>query len=184
FRVALRTGTLKDTVHLPALDMDALEVLFSALNSQDDAEVLGALDLLDEEGRARLVPALILYHPSRDVVFRALNVLAKSGRVDFVPIADRLFDSPDAEIRAAAIRARSTVQSDESVLRRASEDPSPLVRATGIVGLIAGGWGSDNARQIMDDLLKSSSVETQVAFARAIERQPAAAFEDVVLRLA
>ena len=65
FRVALRDGTLKDTVHLPALDMGALEVLFSALNSQDDAEVIGALDLLDEEGRAQLVPALILYHPSR-----------------------------------------------------------------------------------------------------------------------
>jgi AAA family ATP:ADP antiporter len=184
FRDALRDGTLQDTVHLPALDMGALELLFSALNSQDDAEVLGALDLLDDEGRGRLVPALILYHPSRTVVFRALNVLAKSGRVDFVPIADRLFDSPDAEIRAAAVRARSTVQPDESVLRRASEDPSPLVRATGIVGLIAGGWGAEDARQTMDDLLRSSSVETQVAFARAIERQPAAGFEDVVLRLA
>jgi len=184
FRDALRNGTLQDTVDLPALDLGALEVLFSALNSQDDAEVLGALDLLDEEGRGRLVPALILYHPSRIVVFRALNVLAKSGRVDFVPIADRLFDSADPEIRAAALRARSTVQPDESLLRRASEDPSPLVRATGIVGLIAHGWGAEDATQIMDDLLKSSSVETQVAFARAIERQSSAGFEDVVLRLA
>jgi len=130
------------------------------------------------------VPALILYHPSSTVVFRALNVLAKAGRVDFVPIADRLFDSPNPEIRAAALRARSTVQPDESVLRRASEDPSPLVRATGIVGLIAGGWGTEDALQIMDELLKSSSVETQVALARAIERQPSAGFEDVVLRLA
>ena len=184
FRGALRDGTLRDTVHLPALDMGALEVLFSALNSQDDAEVLSALDLLVEEGRGRLVPALILYHPSRAVVFRALNILAKSGRVDFVPIADRLFDSPDAEIRAAALRARSTVQPDASVLGRAAEDPSPLVRATGIVGLVAGGWGSDDARQIMDDLVQSSSVDTQVALARAIERQPAAGFEDVILRLA
>jgi ATP:ADP antiporter, AAA family len=184
FRVALRTGTLKDTIHLPALDMGALELLFSALNSQDDAEVLGALDLLDEEGRAQLVPALILYHPSRGVVFRALNVLAKSGRVDFVPIADRLIDSPDAEIRAAALRARSTVRPEALVLRRAAEDSSPLVRATGIVGLIGGGWASDDARQIMDDLVRSSSADTQVAVARAIERQPAAEFEDVILQLA
>jgi ATP:ADP antiporter, AAA family len=183
FRVALRAGTLRDTAQLPALDMGALEVLFAALNSQDDAEVLGALDLLDEEGRAQLVPALILYHPSRAVVFRALNILAKAGRVDFVPIADRLIESADAEIRAAALRARSTVRPEASVLRRAAADPSPLVRATGIVGVIAGSWASDDARQMMDDLVRSSSADTQAAVARAIERQPAAEFEDVVLRL-
>ena len=127
-------------------------MLFSALNSQDDAEVVGAMDLLDEEGRARLVPALILYHPSRAVVFRALNLLAKSGRVDFVPIADRLFDSPDAEIRAAALRARSTVRPEASLLRARRRGPQPARSRDGIVGLIAGGWGSDDARQIMDDL--------------------------------
>ena len=163
--------------------MGALEVLFSALSSPDDAEVIVALDLLEEQGRARLIPALILYHPSRDVAFRALSILANSGRVDFVPIADRLLDSPDAELRAAALRARSAVQPEEAVLRRAVEDPSPLVRATGIVGLVAGGWGSADARRSIDDLVKSSSVETQVAFARAIERQPRG-FEDVILQLA
>jgi ATP:ADP antiporter, AAA family len=184
FRVALRDGTLKDTAELPALDLGALEVLFAALNSQDDAEVLGALDLLDAEGRAQLVPALILYHPSRSVVFRALNVLSKSGRVDFVPIADRLLDSPDAEIRAAAVRARATVQPEAAVLRRAAKDPSPLVRATGIVGLIARGWASDDARQTMADLLNSSSTDTQVALARAIERQPVMEFEHAILQLA
>jgi ATP:ADP antiporter, AAA family len=183
FRVALRTGTLKDTIHLPALDMGALEVLISALNSQDDAEVLGALDLLDEEGRAQLVPALILYHPSRAVVFRALKILAKAGRADFVGIADRLIDSADAEIRAAALRARSAVRPEPSVLRRAAEDPSPLVRATALVGLIAGRWASDDAPRMMDDLVESSSADTQAAVARAIERQPAAEFEDVILRL-
>jgi AAA family ATP:ADP antiporter len=184
FRVALRNGTLKDTVHLPELDMGALELLFAALNSQDDAEVLGALDLLDAAGRAQLVPALILYHPSRAVVFRALNILANSGRVDFVPIADRLSESADPDIRAAAVRAHATVQPDAAVLKRAAEDASPLVRATGIVGLIAGGWASDDARQIMDDLLYSSSVDTQLALARAIEHQPATDFEQVILQLA
>src|SRR4029434_4573232 len=123
---------------------------------------------LDAAGRAQLVPALILYHPSRAVVFRALNILANSGRVDFVPIADRLSESADPDIRAAAVRAHATVQPDAAVLKRAAEDASPLVRATGIVGLIAGGWASDDARQIMDDLLYSSSVDTQLALARAI----------------
>ena len=130
------------------------------------------------------MPTLILYHPSRAVVLRALKILEKSGRVDFVPIADRLIDSADPEIRAAAVLARSTIRPEASALRRAAEDPSPLVRATGIVGLVAGGWASDDTRQIMDDLLRSSSVDTQEALARAIERQPVAAFEDVILRLA
>jgi ATP/ADP translocase len=184
FREGLRSGAISDTGHLPDLDIGALEALFSALNSQDDAEVLGALDLLAEEGRGRLVPALLLYHPSRSVVLRTLNILAKSGRLDFLPIADRLFENDDAEIRAAALRARSTVQPDQTVLTRAVEDPSPLVRATALVGLVAGGWGSDDTRRAMTDLLESGSAETQVAFARAIERQPVAGFDAIVLRLA
>ena len=43
-RRAPQRNAERQHVHLPALDMGALEVLFSALNSQDDAEVLGALN--------------------------------------------------------------------------------------------------------------------------------------------
>jgi ATP/ADP translocase/HEAT repeat protein len=184
FRSALRQGALQDRSELPNLDLGSLEALFAALNSQDDAEVVGAMDLLAAEGRSRLIPALVLYHPSRPVVLRALELLEKSGRSDFVPIADRLLGHPDAEIRAAALRARSTAKPDEAVLRSASGDPSPIVKATALAGLVSGGWISDEAQSALDELLGKGSVEARVSLTRAIERKPAPAFEQVLLHLA
>src|SRR5213594_133326 len=103
FRTALRQGSMRDRAELPDLDLASLETLIAGLNSSDDAEVVGAMDLLAAEGRERLVPVLILYHPSRPVVLRALELFETSGRTDFVPVADRLLDHADPEVRAAAL---------------------------------------------------------------------------------
>jgi hypothetical protein len=184
FRAALREGTLRPAVDLPPVDLVSLETLFGALNSADDHEVLAAMDLLAEEGRARLVPALILYHPSQRVVLRALDLFASEGRVDFLPVAERLGRHADAEIRAAALRARTRVRPEESSLGAACSDPSPLVRATAAVGLVAGGWGGEEARVALEGLLSDGSEETSLALARAIAAQPSPVFEDALLRLA
>jgi ATP/ADP translocase/HEAT repeat protein len=184
FRTALREGSISTSLDLPPLDLGSLEALFVALNSADDGEVLAAVDLLAEEGRTRLIPALILYHPSPAVVLRALDLFARSGRTDFLPIADRLLGHARPEVRAAALRARTAIQNDEAILRPASQDPSPLVRATALVGLVSGGWVSDEAGQALDDLMASASPEARLALARAIRETPAAAFEEVLLRLA
>ena len=125
FRAALREGTLRPAVDLPPVDLVSLETLFGALNSADDHEVLAAMDLLAEEGRARLIPALILYHPSQRVVLRALELFALDGRADFLPVAERLMRHADAEIRAAALRARTRVRPDEALLRAAGVGPEP-----------------------------------------------------------
>jgi hypothetical protein len=90
FRTALREGMLSHGAEMPELDLGSLEALFLALNSPDDHEVLGAMDLLVAEGRGRVIPALILYHPSAVVVIRALELFARAERTDFVPIAARL----------------------------------------------------------------------------------------------
>jgi hypothetical protein len=182
FRAALREGTLRPAVDLPPVDLVSLETLFGALNSADDHEVLAAMDLLAEEGRARLIPALILYHPSQRVVLRALELFALDGRADFLPVAERLTRHADAEIRAAALRARTQVRADEAVLQVAASDPSPLVRATAVAGRVAGGWEGDEARLSLEGLLGDG--ETALALARAIAAQPSAAFEDVLLHLA
>jgi len=183
FRAALREGTLRPAADLPPVDLVSLEALFAGLNSSDDNEVVAAIDLLAEEGRARLVPALILYHPSQRVVLRALEVFAAEGRADFLPVADRLLRRADPEIRAAALRARSAVAPDEAPLRAADADPSPLVRATAVAGLIAGGWGDAGGRERLDALLAGGDGEAELALARAIAQQPSAAFEDALLRL-
>jgi HEAT repeat protein len=185
FRAALRGGMIDTSADLPPLDLGSLEALFAALNSGDDSEVLAAMQLLADQGRARLIPALILYHPSKSVVLHAFDRFAAAeGRTDFLAIAARLFAHPDAEIRAAALRARTAATKDEAVLRKAGEDPSPLVRATSLAGLVAGGFITDQAQALLEQLLRSGGAEARLALARAIRAQPARVFEDVLITLA
>lgn len=183
FRRALREGRLQSRGELPELDLASLESLFGALNSRDDAEVVAALDLLAEEGRVGLIPALILYHPSGTVVLRALELFETSGRTDFVQIADRLLNESGPEVRAAALRARSAVRPQEAVLRAALADPSPVVQATAAVGLVAGGWPAEDAHAALGRLLADTSGVPRRALAAAIERQPAPVFEPTLLAL-
>ena len=184
FRAALREGTLRPALDLPPVDLASLETLIGALNSPDDHEVLAAIDLLQAEGRARLVPALILYHPAQAVVLKALHVLAREGRTDFVPVADRLLQHADPEIRAAALRARTHVRPDQELLGAAGSDPSPIVRATAAVGRVAGGSEGESAKHTLEELVRSADEPTAIALARAIAAQPVPAFEDALLRLA
>ena len=184
FRVALREGTLRPALDLPPVDLASLETLISALNSPDDHEVLAALDLLQAEGRARLIPALLLYHPSQAVVLKALHHLAREGRSDFVPLADRLLQHADPEIRAAALRARTSVRPDQDLLQAAGSDASPLVRATAAVGRVAFGSEGESAKQTLEELVGGADEQTAIALGRAIAAQPLPIFEDVLLRLA
>jgi HEAT repeat protein len=186
FRSALREGAMRPRGDLPALDLGSLEALFTALNSRDDSEVIGAMELLAGGGRARLIPALVLFHPSRAVVLRALEVFAAAERTDFVSVADRLLRHEDAQVRAAALRARTAVTPDESLLRSAASDPDPLVSATALMGLLSGSWMSDDSQVALDALMKSPSATGRSALAAAMRAQhlPVPAFEPLLLRLA
>ncbi|HUL77069.1 MAG TPA: HEAT repeat domain-containing protein, partial [Vicinamibacteria bacterium] len=183
FRRALREGVIESSGDLPELDLGSLEALFVALNSPDDAEVMAAMDLLAAETRTRLIPALVLYHPSPTVVTRALDLFVDSGRTDFLPIADRLLRHPDAEVRAAALRARSAVRFEEKVLRAAMADQSPFVKATAAVGLLAGGWLGAEAQSTLDKLRTDGSPEARRALARAIQQRPTAGMIPVLIGL-
>lgn len=70
------------------------------------------------------------------------------------------------------------------MLLNAARDASPLVHATALVGLVAAGSDSADVRRGIRDLADSPSVSVRAALAEAIERQPSAAFEDVLLQLA
>lgn len=184
FRETLRAGRTEDTLDLPDLDLAALETLFGALNSQKNTEVIGALELLAAQQRQRLIPALILYHPSPAVVLRALDLFAREGRTDFLPIVPRLLQHPEATIRAAALRARTIVQPDEPYLRDRADDDCLEVRATAVVGLLSRSWLSgEEAERSLDALVSSPSTAVRVALAKAIAAEPSPRFAPVLERL-
>ncbi len=167
------------------LDVTSLETLVRALDSENDSDVLAALDVLDREGKWRLVPVLILYHPSEAVVERALELFTKANRTKVVPVIDRLADHPSPRVRAATLAARSVLDPDtRPLLMRLSFEESPEVRATIVVNLIASGeiFGSD-AKDRMDAILAHGSIPTKLAFAEAISRRANPAFSYVLVKL-
>ena len=168
FRSTLQRGRIEISPGMPELDMSALEALIASLSSRRDAQVLGALDLLAVQSRGRLVPSLILFHPSKAVVLRALELLVDAERVDFVPVADRLLAHADVEVRTAALRARAAVEHDAAFLRGLLGDPEGAVRATALVALVAGGdLEADDAMQRLDELARGTP-EVRRALARAL----------------
>lgn len=177
FRAGLKRGRIDADADLPELDLGALEALFSALNSPRDAEVLGALDLLAAQKRHRLIPALILYHPSRAVVLRALDLLAEEGRDDFLPITERLLDHADPAVRAAAVRARAKIAPNLNELRARLSDERPEIRATALVTLVSkGALGAEEGRAELERALGDASAAVRIAVLKAIAEDPHEAF--------
>jgi ATP:ADP antiporter, AAA family len=178
-------GVAPATIGLPLLDMASLESLLSTLNDPDDAKVVAALDILVAQGKTRVIPALILYHPSPEVVIHALTLFEASGRVDWLPMVDRLLGHPDPSVRSASLRAQSVVRPNRESLDRASGDAVPSVRATALVALVAGGWAEwdDVAEEIQGmvhgDAVDGEGESASLAVARAIRHQPAPMFASI-----
>lgn len=169
FRETLRSGGLSGKAELPELDLGALETIFAGLNSTSDTTVLASLDLLAEQRRERLIPALILYHPSRDVVVRALEIFTQHKRTDFVPVADRLNNHPDREVAAAALRARTAVMPDRGILLERLEDECPQVSVTALTALMARDWiTEEEAERHIDRFRAARSLKVAAELARAI----------------
>jgi ATP/ADP translocase/HEAT repeat protein len=185
FRETLNEVSVQSRFEFPELDLASLEALIAALNSPNDSEVLATLDLLSEQGRAHLVPALILYHPSSRVVIRALELFTSSGREDFLPITDRLLEHRDPEVRAAILRARSWTAPSPALFEECASDPSPIVRATALIGMVSYGSSSaPEATKTIEEMAESGLNEEKLALARAIRYSPGAGYEDIVLELA
>lgn len=185
FRDTLSEVAVRTRFEFPELDLASLEALIQGLNSTRDAEVLAALDFLVEQDRVRLVPALLLYHPSPAIVVRGLELFTAAGREDVLPITERLLEHPDAEVRAATLRARAWLSPSAELYARFVTDPSPIVVATALVGQVSyGGTAATAARQRMQQLLDKGSLDEATALARAIRTSPGAGYEGVLLALA
>ena len=169
FRQTLSQGGLSGKTELPELDLGALEMLFERLNSENDFEVLAALQFLKEQGKGRLIPALILYHPSHEVVVTTLEIFTELGRTDFIPIADRLNTNADASLAAAARRARTVTLPEQATLRERLEGSTPEVAATALISLMARDWISEEeANSRLEELRSSLQPETAIEIARTI----------------
>jgi HEAT repeat protein len=172
--------TLRQTSRSPKLaaadwDIDALESVMAALNSVNDQEVRAALKLLHEEGRERVVPALLLYHPSPSVVVDASQILAKAGRKDVVPILDRLlFADTRAEVLTPLLRARGALGASETLLRRFVEHADPRVSVTALAQLVAHGLAAEDDQTRLRTLLETGSADVRLAMTDALALQPLA----------
>ncbi|MEM6732388.1 MAG: HEAT repeat domain-containing protein, partial [Myxococcota bacterium] len=168
----------------PDLDLASFENLVAALGSPDDAEALAAMELLSDAGRGRLVPSLILYHPSESIVMRALRLFADTGNTETIGVIDRLLDHPSANVRAGAFVARSRLAPDDGLLQsRYSSETDDAVRAVIAVQRVAGGRLSpEEVDGIIRSVLERDS-RVRAAFAHAIGSRESSGFETTLLQL-
>lgn len=105
FRRALGRPLGDSPIDVNQLNLDGVEVVLEALSSPEENRVLGAMALFEQAGRTGLIPALVLYHPSPEVLVRALELIPNTTRKDWVPLAERLLMHPAHRVRLEAVRA-------------------------------------------------------------------------------
>jgi AAA family ATP:ADP antiporter len=147
FRSALAEGTLgaAQPVAVDELDLASAEVVVEALASRNPEEVISAMNLLERKRRAKIIPALVLYHDDERVLVRALEIFGDSTRKDWIPLGERLLDHKKEAVRIAAVRAFARAGVGEA-LERALDDNSSAVHAYAAFHLAL--------RQSKDDLLE------------------------------
>jgi ATP:ADP antiporter, AAA family len=105
FRRAIVRGSLDVASNADDLDFASAEALVEALASPDPRQVVSAMDVLVQKHRAKLIPALILYHEEESVLVRALDIFADSPRRDWISIGARLLSDGREAVRIAVVRA-------------------------------------------------------------------------------
>jgi AAA family ATP:ADP antiporter len=137
FRRRLRRGVIDTRLELEELDRHSLDVLLSALNSDQDLEVIAAIDIFDRHGKVELIPVLVLYHPSTEVRSRALEAFADARDRRFIPVARRMLSDEDPDIRAAALRALTAVVPSRELLEEKLDVEASIVQPRALIELIA-----------------------------------------------
>jgi HEAT repeat protein len=183
FRARLRAGATDLAAALPDVDMAALEVLLVSLGSGAATEALSALAVLEQQNKAHLVPALLAYHPSREVCLRTLELLSRAGRRDAVPLVERLLASEDPERRAAALRAVHALAPERGVLETVADDESAQVRVMALVPMAMHAPGDREVQRRLREIVDGRDEDSQVALAGAIGAEPDVAWVPTLLAL-
>ncbi len=174
FRIELRSLGSADAAAVPALDLQSLETLVATLSAPNDAEVLAAMDMLASFGRTRLIPPLILYHPSAAVVLRGLEVFDGIWREDVQGIRRRLLEHGEPAVRAAALRGLASGGAEPAVVRSVlRKDASPLVRATALTLWMGIETTRDaDVDEAVADLVAAPDPEARLAVASTLGELP------------
>lgn len=128
--VRVETHTLHD---------DALDTLVARLQSGETNEVVGALDVILESGRADCVPASLLEHADPQVTLRVLVALAAAPTAEAVPRLEALLRHTDPAMRLGAVQALVAARAGAVATGPAFGDDDPAVRAAALVALAAAG---------------------------------------------
>ncbi len=187
FRDQILEGKLDGHIAVPELDLESVGSLLAMLDSPSEVRVLAALETLQREGQARLIPSALIDHHSASVAAKALEVLSASGRRDIVPLAGKLLDQPDAGLRATASRVRAEAfcgARDLQQLRRLAADPRPEVHAAAVVALFRLRAGGPDQWQRLQQIVGHGSGPAQLALLSAIERLPHPSLTPIAAQLA
>ncbi|MFK7999721.1 MAG: hypothetical protein AB8H86_08995 [Polyangiales bacterium] len=182
FRRTLQSGVEPSAgVGLLPLDLRALEALVASLNSERDEEVLVTLELFERYERVALIPQLVLYHPSPEVVARAFSLFETTPNINILPIAHRLLASPSDPIRAIALHAIHQRQRSKTLLDGFLDDSCPAVATTALVSSFQVPEADKEALRVrVSRLLLSTDGATLCALAEAIGRARAEALHWVL----
>lgn len=185
FRRALGKGGPMRRACVPDLDVRSLETLIASLSSKDDHEVVTALDMFALYDKSELVPALILYHPSPQVVLRALGLLSDQARADVRTVVERLLAHPDHQVRAAALRVYVAGNPTQQALCNLRQDESVAVRTAALVGLVhIGAVATAEATSELNAIMSGPDVGARQALAMALPLLPAVDWAWVAIALA
>jgi AAA family ATP:ADP antiporter len=185
FRDNVLDGSIRSGAPLPRLDVAAVETLVVALGSGRDDETLGALRMLQDQDRVKLVPPLILYHPSPPVVNYALEVFEGARRKDVLPTIDRVI-AAGGPTAAAALRARIGIDPmSVELLEPLAQSKRPEVRAAALVALVTASKRSEAvAEEQLLELVKTGDDALQIEVAQSIGHSGKGDFSSVLLHLA
>ncbi len=180
FRNMLRAGEAQRDVRVPDLDASSVDLLTEALASPDEVEALAALELLARGGGD--LPALVLYHPSQNVVQRALALLDEHPEPHVAQVLGHLLESSDPQIRAATLAAAARIGTHRVELEAGLDDPDPSVRAAALVALA----GDDSLSHLVGAglaKLLDGDVHDREALARAVFNTPSERFRPMLYDL-
>ncbi|MFO0616333.1 MAG: Npt1/Npt2 family nucleotide transporter [Polyangiaceae bacterium] len=185
FKDALASGRRRLAGALMRLDMASLESLLESLESEAESTVVSSLRILDREGKAHVIPGLILYHPSETVVVTALRIFGVRGRKVALHALTHLDRHPSIRVRAEAMAARAVLAPDATRWReQLARETSPDIRAAILTTMAAFSMmEAEEAHHELGRIVSEGSVESRRLLAEVVGWRKATRFEPEIVEL-